>query len=684
MEYTLNEYCKLSFNNPNAPRIVIYPNNTAAANLLNHHISSVSIADCVADDTINLPMPESFMPSLDEKIQEQNKRVVVTGIDAYLLLLSDEKVSAFFTALRRRIDDGKLNTVYLISNRHNLHFINPKYEANLDIITISGDYESIESPKVEVVSDKWVQPGNLTNYKALLKQLGDFLPTGNHTLILKDLRTEQAGLGKNVSFICDARKIAERFYGISVDLPLATIELLLTKVKESSKKPENFLETEFGKENIDVKLALKRLLELHDDGLWMAYVWLLQKQLSADTYLVKVLSSDVTQGNLLRKYVVDTALSFLNDKNAKKFAAERADALRGLTDKDSLVVEFIGQTKDIDAALKFLNCNTDAERIEIVRRASSLDLAVGLPETFKKLYPTLADYLSNEFNYGTRDLNDYFKEYRRFKIINTVTETFVKKAFDFVLPTSFPLRDSMLLDLKTDDAALLVVDGMGAEYLPLLLALAKRRNMNVEFYDIASAKLPTSTTPFNPILWDKDRVLKGIKEVDNIAHNGAVKYEHCPPERNVVEIFRVFETDVFNRIAEGLLNFSRVVVTADHGSSRLAVLAYKEGYCVDLPWNKNQDGEPLDWRYSFAPENGKRSQEFEQQYHPDSEKTYWIVRGYNRLPKSGGKFNELHGGASLEERLVPVVVFTRVKTVQPKQATKTTTEQIVDKMGFDI
>jgi hypothetical protein len=61
------------------------------------------------------------------------------------------------------------------------------------------------------------------------------------------------------------------------------------------------------------------------------------------------------------------------------------------------------------------------------------------------------------------------------------------------------------------------------------------------------------------------------------------------------------------------------------------------------------------------------------------------VRGYNRLPKSGGKLNELHGGASLEERLVPVVVFTRAKNaVQSKQPDKKTTEQIVDKMGFDI
>ena len=35
------------------------------------------------------------------------------------------------------------------------------------------------------------------------------------------------------------------------------------------------------------------------------------------------------------------------------------------------------------------------------------------------------------------------------------------------------------------------------------------------------------------------------------------------------------------------------------------------------------------------------------------------MRGYHRLPKKGGKKYALHGGASLEERLVPVLVFSK-------------------------
>lgn len=56
---------------------------------------------------------------------------------------------------------------------------------------------------------------------------------------------------------------------------------------------------------------------------------------------------------------------------------------------------------------------------------------------------------------------------------------------------------------------------------------------------------------------------------------------------------------------------------------------------------------------------GQRPEECESQYVPDSGETYWVVRGYHRLPKKGGKKYALHGGASLEERLVPVLIFSK-------------------------
>jgi hypothetical protein len=682
MEQTLNSYFAMKFSNPDAPRVIVYPNKEIAASLLNLHKSAViSVADCIDVNAATLPMPDILLPCLDERIKAQSGRVAVVGIDPYLALLSKYNRESFFEGLRGRIDDEKLNALYLVSYRNKPDF-GVKYEESLSVISIGGDYlESINPPEINIVSNKWVNAGHLTNFNELLKHLGDFMPEGSHTLVLRELKNIQTGLGDNVTFYLDARSVAKRYYGFSADFEINVIETLLTRLKESGKTAEEYLESEFGKTNINIRLAVKRLCELSGDDIWAAYLWLLQNRLPKDSYLSKVLqSAGINCGNLLRKYVVDVPMTVIDDANAEEFADERAEAIKTVS-AEALIVEFIEQAKDHQSSSYFLNCGTEPEQIEIVRRVSELDLTAGIPKPFRFLYPALSDYLAENFDYGISGLNAYFKEYRKRKIASTVTEEFMGKVVDSCsFLTMLPQRDSVLLELKTDDTALLVIDGMGAEYLPLLLALAKRQSINVESYSVALANMPT-TTEYNRIQWDEERKLNEVKSVDDIAHYGAVKNEFSTPERNIAAVLRVFETEVLKRIAEGLSRFPRLVVTADHGSSRLAVVAHNAGLGTTLPW----DGQPLDWRFSLAPEDAERSKEFEQQYHPSLNKSFWIVRGYNRLPKPGPKLYELHGGASPEERLVPIVVFTKAKSaVKPIRTDEKKTEQIVDRMGFDI
>ena len=62
-----------------------------------------------------------------------------------------------------------------------------------------------------------------------------------------------------------------------------------------------------------------------------------------------------------------------------------------------------------------------------------------------------------------------------------------------------------------------------------------------------------------------------------------------------------------------------------------------------------------------------------------------MVRGYNRLPKNGGGQGfELHSGATLEERLVPVIIFSRTGQFVPKTRSEDKRAQIVEKDDFDL
>jgi hypothetical protein len=678
MAYTLNRYYQASFSNPNAPRVIVYPNNTTAAQLLNHHKNEatvITVADCLSWDDTHLPMPNVLMSAVDVAIRAMECRAVVVGLDSYLALLDAESVSVFMSELCSRLDNNKLNTDYLLSVRNKPNFL-PRYEESRSVVFIEGNEETLEPLSVQAYSDKWVKSGGVNGYKQLLKQMSQFEPSGNYTLILAGLTEKQAGIGNAVTFVFDPHDVAVAYYGLDAEFDDVALEQLLAKSSESGQSPELYLETLFGAGNIDTRLALKRLLEIPDDNLWSAHIWALRRRLPGDSYIAKVISEDISRNNLLLKYIVGSAIAVLSHMNAKKYALERAEALKAIgSDYESLVVEFIGLAKEADDALRFLNCGTGAERVELVRRASTEDLSCGLPKEYGELFPTLEDYFSSAFDFEDAATTAYFNDYRKHKVSGSVADGFVKRAYEIVVPKTYPARNSVMAELQLQsNIALLVIDAMGAEYMPLLLAMAKRRGMNIESQAVVTAKLPTETV-FNHIQWDDERRLPEIKSIDNIVHNGAAKHEASSPERSFAETLRIFETEIMNRIADGLTRFPRVVVTGDHGASRLAVIAHNEGKSTTLPW----EGQPDDWRYSLAPAGGTRPPELVQEYFPETKKTYWIVRGYNRLPKMGGKLYELHGGATLEERLVPVVLFTRNAVAKaPKQLGKKTAANVVD------
>lgn len=690
MRYTLNEYYPHAHST--ATRAEVYSDNITAANLLAYHMQNgaveLAVGECISTNELHLPMPDTLMQALDPKIAAANKRVIITGIDAYMLLLSKENIDVFMVALHKRIDAGKLNAAFLIGGNYfdGSVFSNEKYEDTLRVVYIGNTQQSLTLLTVSVIPEKWIRSdSNSTSWNALLKNLGKFEPpSGNYTLVLDNYSSKQPGLSDIVLQFLDVAHVAKKIYDIDENLPQSVLETLVAQCKDSNTTPIKLIKSKFGENNANIRLAVKRLLELRDDTMWPAYVWFLAKFIDSNSYLMKTLLTDVASDNLLRLYVCDTAITLLDDPNATSYANERAIALKEIDGTgDSLIIEFISKVKNSpsEAVACWLNCGTEAEHIEIIRRVGESDLTIGLPQIWHDLYPLLADYLSDSYDYGNSELTAYFRDYRRLKITDCISEDFVKRVSSLVLPSTIVSRDVVLQDLSADEnVALLVVDGMGAEYLPLILGMAKRKALNVESATVAAAKLPTSTE-INRIKWVQTRCLDPIHEIDTIAHNGAAKHESCAPSRNIEASLRVFER-IMNCVASGLTQFERVVVTADHGSSRLAILAHAKGLSTTLQW----DGEPpQDWRYAVAPPDATRPPGLESSYDVDTGKTYWVVRDYNRLPKKGPKLNELHDGGSLEERLVPVVVFSKAKVEnQPQQRGKQLVEQLVERMDFDI
>lgn len=228
----------------------------------------------------------------------------------------------------------------------------------------------------------------------------------------------------------------------------------------------------------------------------------------------------------------------------------------------------------------------------------------------------------------------------------------------------------------------MVADALGAEYLPFLVSIANKQGLTVENAVAVLAKMPTSTE-FNSICWPSERLLKESKAVDNVVHYGAEKNESTTFEEDFCEILSKIERRIITRIVSSLSKYKKVILTADHGASRLAVIAHNNGFDNLIDGVKD----PIDWRYTIEPANSDTIPDgVIVEYYAKKNCNYWVAKGYNRFPKKGAKYNELHGGGSIEEQLVPFVVFSRecvdVKSTEPTVIKPKA--QMIEKGDFDI
>ena len=655
MKYTLNDY--LPYIEDKCTRLEIYPDNKFAAKLVSEYNSKdilvVPIWRIISDSK-TIPRPISMIKGICNYSIALDKVVLYVGIDGYLSLLCENDRRDFVIGIRALMDAQKLNAHFLISSKYYMDEIitNPKYEGATYLIYFDGA-ETEEDVDITVISADWVPEGHSIHiFVEAMRRMGNYIPLGKYLFAMneKDLPIENYG---DVYVIHNPNDALKRLYEVSIDCDSWQAEVLLKKCAANNALPVQVLEDCFGgKEYLSCLKAPARLFDLRNDELWDLYVWLLKRRLPEKTYLNKVLQRNVTPENFLEEYVVNTAISLLEDKDISYYAEERATVVRTLYMVDPLVARFVYETEDKYNSLYFMNCGTSAEVQGAIRRASKYNLQIELPQVFDKAAPALKCYISPNFDYSNEGLTKYFSRLRSYRIQNFIDAAFVTEAYEASVPKEIKKRDQIIATYDDGETALLIVDGLGAEYYPLLLNLASLNNLKVQEKQLVAVNLPSSTS-FNPIKWSREHELPQVKSVDNISHSGRSKYEKCGYEENLAEIFTLFQETVLTRVMEGLKTHKRVLVTADHGSSYLAVVAYRKGLIRTIPWDN-----PEDWRYTSLPYSKDCSQDFETVYRPDSGKTYYVVKGYNRLPKSGSKLYGLHGGATLEERLVPFVVFT--------------------------
>lgn len=702
----VNDFCK-HFSESEAfrkkSRLLIIPNQQENAQVRSFLTESplaekVRISDSITQNRF-LPAPGRLFVDLEQKIRDVNhagKTAFVTGLDAVMELWTLPLSTEGYGILRDLLGKRELNCLFLSTqygeNAQTAFESNPRFKEGQTILRV-GEEASSDAPHhtIRIIAKEFrydpIQGSVLDSLSAFIREHENGLLADVANICVDSNGQPLAGIREDLLQIHSRKLFLKVFCALDVELSEPAIDWLYGKIHKTPGNALAFIQKYFCKHGVSspetLKTAPQQIVKVFqaEPQVGELLVWMLKRSLLEGSYLYEVLSNPGFKcEQFLNSYVCE-ALDLLEHPRSQEFAEERKAGLQqiGTNLVSGELAQFIRQSRGYmeEQIVPWLNLQTDMEKHELLRRfmASS---AAKVPPAILKVYPLLQAYME-PYELGMVELNGYFDEYRMLKIKNKVTKEFCERAkqIQIHLP-GISTRDSLVKQYAgQEDTALLVVDGLGVEYLPILISLAQKWNLGIFTAEPAFVRLPTSTK-FNSIQWPEERRRQEIKSLDNNLHNGSEMHAVKPWEEDFAASLEIFEK-ILSIVAETMTQSSQVVLTSDHGATRLAACASQQGMAQTIPM---PDGcEISDWRYTTK----IPGMEMNSALMENMAGTHWVVKGYDRLPKKGPKLHEMHGGATYEECLVPFIVFRQGAIFVPKaQQVRDTGSEYVENSDFDL
>ena len=343
---------------------------------------------------------------------------------------------------------------------------------------------------------------------------------------------------------------------------------------------------------------------------------------------------------------------------------ERKELLRQYPDYD--ISEYLRDSRVRDKErIHYLTDNTKEERRAIIEELAHIR---EIPDDLPLIYPDLAAYL-DEYRFETANCGElftwYFERYKIQKVLNELAPDFLEKVEELSKPGErqyqrLPTRGMMMTRLKANGTGLHWLDALGVEYLGYIRKIAKKLELRIQIH-IAQTSLPTITRlpskgPYsaeerkhNGSFYDDWTGFKRPRDpaLDDVKHDGvrpqtksAAPAVHLADELEIIEkALRTIKSDLVERRS----GVEKMLLVSDHGASRLCVL-----YQHENKWTMSEKG-----KYS-----GRCCPVGDADEPPDSatkESGFWVLANYDRFKGSRAAMVEVHGGASLEEVIIPLI-----------------------------
>lgn len=301
--------------------------------------------------------------------------------------------------------------------------------------------------------------------------------------------------------------------------------------------------------------------------------------------------------------------------------------------------------QDPDRQLRLLTGLSQREKEEAVTLTQRL-LQAGRPlhaiqGALELAYPELAWYLTLPLGLDDR-LAVYLKHYRKARLLDQATPELYTLAEELAADDyiyRYEARHKILEAIRSGDAKEIWIDGCGVEWLGFIEAFCRHHKIAVEI-NVARANLPSITAANK----DWPETTTPVYDLDKLAHSYDYRFPHT-----FVKELEWLKTQL-NEIIGQLSGGSPFILTADHGFS--PYIFHKEKI-INPPTGAEVDNRGRCARiYEVTPEISANLA-----WHLEG--GYISLKSYGRFYGSGGSVGEVHGGATLEEVLVPVLVLKR-------------------------
>lgn len=377
-------------------------------------------------------------------------------------------------------------------------------------------------------------------------------------------------------------------------------------------------------------------LKVHEDRIQNRYL----------SYVVNMTNKfDMLKQNLL---IGITKVSH-SDRQFKELYEGRKELIKSFPESD--VAIFVNENKvdPMEEIYRYTD-NTILERRQIIRWIAKN----GWNNIVAEIYPALGMYMKPYiFDCGSvsQELTNYFEKYKFLKVENRIDDEFMQLVYKYgknYLYTKLQTRDTAINKIENKSTTNLYwIDALGVEHLSYIVELANIKGLSMHI-DIARADLPTITT-VNKGFYDKWSGSKKFKEeeLDDIKHKekGGFFYSDGQEPFHLVKELDIIKRAIDNAATSlAMHECKQFVIASDHGASRLAVI------------KKDENQHPTDTQGEHSGRCCKSYDENDREFVIE-ENGYFVRTDYGRYKGSRAANVEVHGGASLEEIVVPIITL---------------------------